>query len=114
MMQSNRWKEFGEYFTWIAFISVLLVFTNGFASLDKILAYNFNPLSVFLTYGFILFCTFIKSFALAGLLVVIESIAFKFFGINLALFFRVLLFIALILALVLILVFIFALWLAPR
>jgi uncharacterized membrane protein len=107
--QNEHWIQLGEYFTWLAFISCVLVFSNGFASLDKIGAYHLNLLSVLLSFGLILFCSMVESLVAAVFLEALRTAAKRLLRIDLAFPLRILLLAALVMSLALMVILIFVL-----
>jgi hypothetical protein len=82
------WKA---YSAWLIFYAIMLIMTNGLASLTLIRDYRFSVIDVGLTYGFLIFLGIIEVVVVAMVLVLTEVLIEKIFQRRLDLVFRVIL-----------------------
>jgi hypothetical protein len=78
-----------EYSAWLVFCEIVLILTNGLASLTLIRDYRFSVIDVILTYGLIVFWGILEAAGVAALLVIVELLLEKILRIHLDLVFRV-------------------------
>jgi hypothetical protein len=84
----NLWKV---YSSWLVFGTIVLILTNGLASLTLIREYRFSIVDVMLTYGLLVFWGIIEAAAAAILLILVEVFLEKIFRIHMDLIFRIIL-----------------------
>ena len=84
----DLWTEFSA---WLIFCEIVLILTNGLASLTLIRDYRFSAVDVMLTYGLIVFWGILEAAGAAALLVMVELLLEIIFRRHLDLVFRVLL-----------------------
>jgi hypothetical protein len=61
-----------EYSAWLVFCELVLILTNGLASLTLIRNYRFSVIDVMLTYGLLVFWGILEAAGVAALLVIVE------------------------------------------
>ena len=94
------------YFIWIAYISLIFLFTNALSSLDLIKQYRFTW-DLFLTYGFLTFFTFIEAFFFGLLISTSQLVILRLLRINIGSFIRITLILALVLSIINLLLMVF-------
>lgn len=88
---SRGYRLFSTFSAWMIFISVVLILTNAFSSLEKIKEYGFLLPDVALTYGFLIFWGGLEALAISLGLTGIELLLEKITRKNLEQVFRLLL-----------------------
>jgi hypothetical protein len=79
------------YSSWLIFCAIVLILTNGFASLTKVRAYRFSFIDVALTYGLVVFGGILEAALAAAFLALVEVLLEKAVGKRLDLAFRLVL-----------------------